>query len=481
VSGHQNNATCTADGAECVTCERKQTALGCSFTTYVSDNNATCNTDGTETAPCVRACGETDTRADLGSALTHTWVTNADGTHNCMTVGGCNMTNETCSPNDISDTCDKCGFVTPDPTCLHPNTTISYNPAPTCTSGGTRVTTCDDCKGTVSSVEVSVLDHDLPSAWTVRIPATATTVGERFRACLHDGCDYEITEVIPATGGGGTWTPPGTGTTTPPTSTTTPPNSNTTIPPNDDTTPDTSLDTTPTESELSASNEIVSSENPPIIIEYGDGTVTLFIDTCDDILEVILNTSPEIIFNIVFTPEELERIENGENAKVFIVINNINETITAEKKLLISEKMDNSGIDSFIIGMYFDITKFKQIGNDDPTQLFLMGQYINISIEVPDDLRSDGRTFKVIRIHEGEAEIINGYYDHVTGLFMFETDRFSTYALIYSDGEADIINVPETSASDTNNDRNPITGVTLGFTAMLITGSTVLITRKRRK
>ena len=49
-------------------------ALNHSFTNYISDHNATCTKDGTKTAKCDRkGCHETDTIADAGSKLPHTF------------------------------------------------------------------------------------------------------------------------------------------------------------------------------------------------------------------------------------------------------------------------------------------------------------------------------------------------------------------------------------------------------------------------
>jgi hypothetical protein len=70
------DATCTADGTKtalCTYCGETDTkadagsALGHSFTKYTSNGDATCTTDGTKTAKCDR-CDETDTKADPGSA-----------------------------------------------------------------------------------------------------------------------------------------------------------------------------------------------------------------------------------------------------------------------------------------------------------------------------------------------------------------------------------------------------------------------------
>ena len=70
------DATCTMDGTKtgkCSRCSKAEiipdpgTALGHSFTNYVSDNNYTCMNDGTKTARCDR-CGIKDTIPDVGSA-----------------------------------------------------------------------------------------------------------------------------------------------------------------------------------------------------------------------------------------------------------------------------------------------------------------------------------------------------------------------------------------------------------------------------
>lgn len=73
--------TCMTDGYTTYTCERCgdsyksdfTDALNHSYTNYVSDNNATCTQDGTKTSRCDR-CDETDTVADIGSKLEHTYI-----------------------------------------------------------------------------------------------------------------------------------------------------------------------------------------------------------------------------------------------------------------------------------------------------------------------------------------------------------------------------------------------------------------------
>lgn len=56
------------------------------------------------------------------------------------------------------------------------------------------------------------------------------------------------------------------------------------------------------------------------------------------------------------------------------------------------------------------------------------------------------RIYRVVRIHNGVTEILEGTYDPVTHLFTFETDRFSTYALTYQDQNIDTTDANESNA-----------------------------------
>lgn len=156
-----NNATCTDDGTETGTCNRCHesvtreddgSALGHDYI-FTNDNNATCTENGTETGVCSHDKNHTVTREIPNSALghdlpdkwttrlepteesdglefkkcsrcdyevtqpipklRHSWFSNNDGTHTCVTPGGCGVT-EDCSPNEYGDVCEKCGYKTPE-------------------------------------------------------------------------------------------------------------------------------------------------------------------------------------------------------------------------------------------------------------------------------------------------------------------------------------------------------------------------------
>lgn len=67
---------------------------------------------------------------------------------------------------------------------------------------------------------------------------------------------------------------------------------------------------------------------------------------------------------------------------------------------------------------------------------------------------ADGRTFFVIRVHDGVAEKLNTVVQD--GVAYFETDRFSTYALVYEDA-------PSSGSSETFPEISAPTGSSVPF------------------
>ncbi len=149
-----------------------------------------------------------------------------------------------------------------------------------------------------------------------------------------------------------------------------------------------------------------------------------------------MNNTTENLKNIIFTTEELKKISAGEDAKVILKVTDISDSVNADEKKLIEEKLSR---DRSVL--YIDLSLYKKIGNETETKITETRDKISISIEIPEEIRNTGieknRTYQVIRIHDGATTIIEGTYDSVTHLFTFQTDRFSTYVLTYEDAGVD--------------------------------------------
>ena len=151
-----------------------------------------------------------------------------------------------------------------------------------------------------------------------------------------------------------------------------------------------------------------------------------------------LNNDTEDLKKTVFNTNELSRIEAGETAKVILKVTSANDSVSEAEKKMIQEKLEAEQQKTAAPEiLYVDISLYKKVGEGEEVKVTNTSGKIKISIEVPESIRSTEtgvvRTYRVVRVHNNVAEILEGTYDPVTHLFTFETDRFSTYALTYQD------------------------------------------------
>ncbi len=165
--------------------------------------------------------------------------------------------------------------------------------------------------------------------------------------------------------------------------------------------------------------------------------------------EIILNNILKELEDFIFTEEEKTLIRNGASAKIYLEVIDISDTVSDEDKTIIKD-----GIDEFKIGEYIDISLFKKVGDGNAIKISNPNGLISITFIMPESLKlsdsSKTRNYKIARIHDGELTIIDGVYDSATGEFTFETDKFSTYAIIYED--VDVIDTIDDNGSTKTGD-----------------------------
>ena len=60
-------------------------------------------------------------------------------------------------------------------------------------------------------------------------------------------------------------------------------------------------------------------------------------------------------------------------------------------------------------------------------------EMITITINVPSDLISNNREYKIIRVHNGVVKTVDSVWDADNKTITFKTNEFSTYAIVYRD------------------------------------------------
>ena len=131
---------------------------------------------------------------------------------------------------------------------------------------------------------------------------------------------------------------------------------------------------------------------------------------------------------------------------------------------------DKSGIETFVqamdkdavIAQYLDLKVLLLADNQEIGEISQLSNPITFTLAIPDSLKADGRVFTVVRVHNGQEEALKTIMNE-DGTISFSTDRFSTYALVYTDAETtpgeDPTNPPEdpTTPDDPENPNQPTT------------------------
>jgi len=144
--------------------------------------------------------------------------------------------------------------------------------------------------------------------------------------------------------------------------------------------------------------------------------------------------------------------------------------VPADDKAALEAKAKELGAS---VGAWFDISLSKRNEYDESVNIPLheVGEPVHLSVDVPESLRKDGRTFYLIRYHNGETAVIaQGTGNTLKG----ESDRFSTYAIAYTDGPAAA--KAASSAPKTGDDLPAIPAV---IALAVIAGAGVLVSRRK--
>ena len=171
------------------------------------------------------------------------------------------------------------------------------------------------------------------------------------------------------------------------------------------------------------------------------------IDNAEDIAK-------KIEASVELTDEEKASIAAGSNISVSLIIND--EVKTEEKELV--EKNLSSLVENGNIGQIFDISIIKKSGDGEAVSA-QVNKEVTLQIAVPEKLLNKDsnieRTYKIIRVHNGEVTVLDSdkcQFNEKTGVITFKTDKFSTYAIVYTDKAKEVISGGSEAGGKDNTD-----------------------------
>lgn len=163
------------------------------------------------------------------------------------------------------------------------------------------------------------------------------------------------------------------------------------------------------------------------------GEITKEVEKGQAAPDTAIVTAKEELADICLTEDEKVQIQGGTEIKLLLTVEDAGNSVSDADRQIIMEETAQSGYQT---GMYLDVNFFKIIG-EERTPITETREHIRLVMDVPDILKavsdSGERTYSVIRIHDGETAVLEDL-DNDKDTITIETNRFSTYAIIYKAG-----------------------------------------------
>lgn len=170
-------------------------------------------------------------------------------------------------------------------------------------------------------------------------------------------------------------------------------------------------------------------------VQIGNGTVIVMV-VCEEEKCTATVADTEKVVKAVLTPDQQELVNGGETIEIRIDVTDISGKIPAQDKEVIESGIEayREEVPGIVLGMYVDISMFIKIGAGDWNAITATDEPVEVVIDIPEKLLSDGREFYIIRAHNGEYTFMNDL-DDVPDTITVSTDLFSSYAIAYMETE----------------------------------------------
>lgn len=140
------------------------------------------------------------------------------------------------------------------------------------------------------------------------------------------------------------------------------------------------------------------------------------------------------VANAVLTKEQIQLVGSGDTIEIRVEVKDITQSVSGQDQEVIESAVTRlrEEQEGMILGMYVDISMFVKVGEGEWNAVTRSDEPVEVVIGIPEELRSDGREYYIIRSHEGECDILTDM-DDAPDTITISTDRFSSYAIAYAE------------------------------------------------
>lgn len=200
-----------------------------------------------------------------------------------------------------------------------------------------------------------------------------------------------------------------------------------------------------------------------------DNAITAQSVSGEGVPAINIASATDQLLNLAKLSEDENRAVKAGNKTQF-VLSASGTTPTKEEIALIQSVLGNN-----VIGQYLNLNLTLKISGRADRQITDLSAPMYIAITIPQNLvnhdSSIEHIYRIVRIHDGVATLIDGTYDAATNQFTFATDGFSTYALVYED-----VNTTLTGRSPKTGDNS----MWMVWTLILCAGCSILFAAGKR-
>ena len=200
-----------------------------------------------------------------------------------------------------------------------------------------------------------------------------------------------------------------------------------------------------------------------------DNAITAQSVSGEGVPAINIASAADQLLNLAKLSEDENKAVKAGNKTQF-VLSASGMTPTKEEIALIQSVLGNN-----VIGQYLNLNLTLKISGRADRQITDLSAPMYIAITIPQNLvnhdSSIERIYRIVRIHDGVATLIDGTYDAATNQFTFATDGFSTYALVYED-----VNTTLTGRSPKTGDNS----MWMVWTLILCAGCSILFAAGKR-
>lgn len=200
-----------------------------------------------------------------------------------------------------------------------------------------------------------------------------------------------------------------------------------------------------------------------------DNAITAQSVSGEGVPAINIASATDQLLNLAKLSEDENKAVKAGNKTQF-VLSASGMTPTKEEIALIQSVLGNN-----VIGQCLNLNLTFKISGREDRQITDLSAPMYIAITIPQNLvnhdSSIERIYRIVRIHDGVATLIDGTYDAATNQFTFATDGFSTYALVYED-----VNITLTGRSPKTGDSS----MWMVWTLILCAGCSILFAVGKR-